>query len=51
MTPSFKAELHELIDKYRDHPGTLLEELVDAMETEAEALVEEIGERASEPAA
>lgn len=47
MTPSFKAELHELIDKYRDHPGTCLEELVDAMETEVEVLVDQINERAT----
>jgi sulfur carrier protein ThiS len=45
MTPSFKAELHELIDKYRDHPGTCLEDLVDALETEAEVLVEEVNAR------
>jgi hypothetical protein len=42
----FAGELHDLIDKWRDHPGTALAELVDAMEIEVEALVEEVNERA-----
>jgi hypothetical protein len=44
-TDTFAGELHDLIDKWRDHPGVALQELVDAMETEVEALVEEVNER------
>jgi hypothetical protein len=42
---SFAGELHALIDKWRDHPGVALADMVDAMETEVEALVEEVNER------
>jgi hypothetical protein len=42
---SFAGELHDLIDKWRDHPAIALEELVDAMEVEVEVLVEEVNAR------
>jgi hypothetical protein len=45
MNPSFRQELHDLLDKWRDHPGTDIAEMVDAMEVEVEALVEEVNER------
>lgn len=40
----FATELRELIDKWRDMPATALEELVDALETEARWLAEEINQ-------
>lgn len=43
----FAGELHELIDRYRFSPAVALEELVDAMEVEVEALVEEVNARDS----
>ena len=43
---SFQTELRDLIDKHKDHPGVALEELVDALETEAERLAEQVNERA-----
>ena len=46
VTDTFAGELHDLIDKWRDRPGVALQELVDAMEIEVEALVEEVNERA-----
>ncbi len=42
---SFAGELRDLIDNWRDQPATALEELVDAMETEVEVLVEEVNAR------
>lgn len=42
----FAGELHDLIDKYRFNPAIALEELVDALEDEAQALVEEVNARA-----
>ena len=41
----FKSELRELIDRHRDAIGVTLEELVDALESAAEDLVEEIDAR------
>ena len=38
----FTAELRDLIEKYKDHPGVLLEEIVDALESAAEDLAEEL---------
>ena len=38
----FTTELRDLIEKYRDHPGVPIEEIVDALESEAEDLAEEI---------
>lgn len=38
----FTAELRDLIEKYKDHPGVPLEEIVDALESAAEGLAEEI---------
>lgn len=46
MNP-FETELRELIDRYQDLPGTALEEIVDALEAEAERLVERVNERVS----
>jgi hypothetical protein len=42
---SFQTELLDLIDKHKDHPGVALEELIDALETEAEKLAEQVNER------
>jgi hypothetical protein len=43
----FAGELHDLIDRYRFNPAIALEELVDALEDEAEALVEEVNARSA----
>jgi hypothetical protein len=42
----FSVELRDLIDKWRDHPGVPLQEMVDALECAAEEIVEEIDVRA-----
>ena len=42
----FATELRDLIDKWRDHPGVPLEEMVDALESAAEDLAEEVNARA-----
>jgi hypothetical protein len=42
---TFAQELSELIEKYRDAPGTALEELVDGLEAASEILVEEVNAR------
>jgi hypothetical protein len=42
---TFIEELHELIEKWRDMPGTALEELVDALDVVTAELVEEVNER------
>jgi hypothetical protein len=47
LRPAFAGELHDLIDRWRDQPGVIMAELVDAMEIEVEALVEEVNERAA----
>jgi hypothetical protein len=39
---TFAQEISELIEKYRDLPGTALEELVDALDAASELLVEEV---------
>jgi hypothetical protein len=44
---SFTDELKELIDKWRDLPGTALEELIDVLEVAVEDLVEEVNARAA----
>jgi hypothetical protein len=38
----FATELRDLIDKWRDQPGYALADLVDALETAAEELAEEV---------
>ena len=42
---NFADELRDLIDRWRDQTGYALEELVDALESAVEELVEEINER------
>ena len=42
---SFESELKELIARHRDRIGVALEELVDALENEAEILADEIDSR------
>ena len=42
---SFESELKELIDKYRDLPGTALEELIDALDAATSELAEEVNAR------
>ncbi len=42
---SFESELKELIARHRDRIGVALEELVDALESEVELLVDEIDDR------
>ena len=42
---SFESELKELIDKYRDLPGTALEELIDVLDVAISDLVEEVHAR------
>ena len=44
---TFAAELKELIEKYRDIPGTALEELVDVLDAAVESLVDEVNARAA----
>ena len=39
---TFESELKDLIARHRDMPGTILADLVDALETEVEKLVDEI---------
>lgn len=41
----FSTELRDLIDKWRDQPGTSLMDLVDALDEVVEELVEEVNER------
>ena len=43
---TFSDELRDLIDKWRDHPGVPPEEMVDALESAAEELAEEVNARA-----
>lgn len=44
---NFDIELQELIDRWRDHPGVALEEIIDTLETSVERLVEEVNARAA----
>ena len=39
---NFAEELKELIDKWRDHPGVVLADIVDDLESAVEKLVEEV---------
>ena len=39
---TFESELRELIARHRDQVGVVLADLVDALETEVEKLVDEI---------
>ncbi len=47
---TFAAELADLIARHRDMPGTILADLVDALETEIEKLVEEVNANGVLPA-
>jgi hypothetical protein len=39
---NFAEELKELIEKWRDHPGVVLPELIDDLESAVTLLVEEV---------
>ena len=39
---SFAVELRELIERYRDLPGTAIEELIDVLDAAVESMVEEV---------
>ena len=39
---TFASELKELIARHRDHPGVVLADLVDALDIETAALVDEV---------
>jgi hypothetical protein len=42
----FSSELRDLIDKWREYPGSALPEIIDELEDAAEALVEEVNAQA-----
>jgi hypothetical protein len=42
---NFADEIKELIDRYRDHPGVALEELIDVLDSATEELIEEVNAR------
>lgn len=44
---NFDVELQELIDRWREHPGVALEEIVDTLDTAVERLVEEVNAQAA----
>lgn len=41
----FATELRELIERHRDAPGALLEEIIDVLDAAVESLVEEVNAR------
>lgn len=43
---TFADELKELIERHRDQPGQLLEEIIDVLDAAAESLVDEVNARA-----
>ena len=47
---TFESELREMIARYRDQIGVVLADLVDALETEVEKLVDEVNANGVMPA-